>query len=217
MTWFLLLFTWFLAVISDQWQTPFCTAYSVSTCASVYWVKEDWHKIATKELFITTEWYWNRLPQLKRFNISYEYGADVDTISKKLQHWPLIMRVPSWYKIDDYTMWYWHHTCLVGETDTDWIIANSRGTWYWVYGYQRVSKSITNVLTFQDFWSWNLTAQLTWIKSPVITKKPIKWTLTPSLITLTEKKGDSLGSGQMVKSPTINKKNTRKKYLKRLD
>ena len=73
MTWFLLLFTWFLAVISDQWQTPFCTAYSVSTCASVYWVKEDWHKIATKELFITTEWYWNWLPQLKRFNISYEY------------------------------------------------------------------------------------------------------------------------------------------------
>lgn len=166
MTWLLLAFTGFLATISHQWQTPFCTAYAVATCASVYGVKEDWHKIATKELFLTTEWYWFRLPKLTRFNISYEYLSTVEEVSKKLQNWPLIVRVPSWYYIDDILLPYWHHGCLVWETPIDWIIAGSWGTWYGVQGYQKVSKSITSVLTFQDFGTWNLKAELTWIKAP---------------------------------------------------
>lgn len=171
MTWLLLVFTGFLVTLQNQWQTPFCTTYAVATCASVYGMKEDWLKIAQKELFLTTEWYGYWLPQLTRFNISYEYTSTVEEVSKKLQHWPLIMRIPSWYYIDNILLPYGHHTCVVGETKTDWIIAGTWWTWHWIQGYQKVSKEITSVLTFQDFGTGNLTAQLTWIKAPVIPKK----------------------------------------------
>ena len=176
MTWLILIFTWFLTTISDQWDKWFCTAYSVATCASVYWVKEDWLKIAQKELFLTFDWFPEWLVALKRFNISYQYTMSQSQLEEKLMSWPLLVIIPSWVKIDWIELRWYHETCLVGQTKDDLIIANSWWKKVWVEWYQRISKSDIPRLSFQDFGTWNLIARNQVVKQEVkeIKKKTIK-------------------------------------------
>lgn len=195
MTWLLLAFTWRALSISPQINNPYCVAYSVANCAGIYWIKEDPISIARNELYITFEWYGNDLVNLWRYNISLMYSSTIEDISSKLQHWPLIMRIPWWYKIDNFILPTWHHVCVVWENDDNWVVA-SWSKFHWIKWYSLVSKSITNVLQFQNFWSW---------------------TLTPSLITLTEKKEGSQEFKPVVKSATTSVKSTKKRFLKPLD
>lgn len=192
MTWLLLVRTGWLIWISNQWVLPYCHAHAVANCMQAYWETYEPNKLAESRWFNWILPQWRDVRSLKKEHPELwlweiYWYSNHLMVIELLNKWPLLI-----YR----KMSFWRHAECVAWYNWSWYI--TAGSYWERYGtkWYTIIPYNTTWLFFQTLWSK---------------------TLTPSLITLTEKKGGSLGSGQTVKSPTINKKNTRKKYLKRLD
>jgi len=196
-TW-VIIFTGRLATITNQYETPYCVAHAFATCGSFYWYDSK-PETYIKQLWLTNNWYnVDNLPQaLYKMRVSKRKRYTREKTIEQLNKWPILLNIAdkeveifSWQTIKRHlvcAMWY----------DNNYIyIANSFGTGRGYKGYGRIASWDINLVSIQTLWSK---------------------ILTPSLITLTERKENSLGSGQAVKSPTINKRNTRKRFSKPLD
>jgi hypothetical protein len=197
MTWLLLAFTGWAVAITNQYSTPYCVAHAVANCWSIYGYTWD-HNYYTNRLWISFDWYnvWWLNRDLQEMTISspgvYNWQDAIGQINK----WPAILNI-SRVKIN---IW-WdeisrHAMCAVWYDDNYIYVANSRGTGRWVQWYGMIASWDIHLVTLQTLWTQ---------------------TLTPSLITLTGKKEDLQESKPVVKSPTTNARNTRRRFLKHLD
>lgn len=197
MTWLLLAFTGWAVVITNQHQEPTCVAHAVATCGSLYGYESN-PDVYAERLWIWVKWYnvWKLPNWLPELNIGSPKVYNREDAKTLLSRWPVILNI--WSK----TVRLWlrrvtrHAVCAVWYNDNHIIIADSQGTGMWQQWYFKVK-------------SWDLqfvTLQTLWHK-----------TLTPSLITLIEKKEDLQESKPAVASRTTNARNTRRKFLKPLD
>lgn len=197
MTWLLLAFTGWAVTITNQYQEPHCVAHAVATCGSLYWYDSN-PETYVKKLWIWEWWYNVRLlpNSLYNMNLSRPRVYDREGAKKLLSKWPVVLDVNRtlvdiwWLEVTRHAM------CAVWYDDNYIYVANSRGTGRWIQWYGMIASWDIQFVTLQTLWSK---------------------TLTPSLITLTEKKEDLQESKQTVKSPTIKKRSTKKRFLTPLD
>lgn len=198
MTWFLIMFTGWAVSITNQYETPYCVAHAVANCGSLYGYKWD-ADYYTNKLGIWDGGYdvYNLPNALSNMRISKPKTYTRNNAIKEISDWPVLLNI--WSKkvhiLKNQTITR-HLVCAVWYDNNYIYIANHMGTGRWYNGYGRIASWDISFVTLQTLWSK---------------------TLTPSLITLTDKKEDSQESNPTVKSLTTKKRNTRKRFLKPLD
>ncbi len=196
MTW-IIIFTWWLVSITNQYETPYCVAHAVANCWSLYGYKWDADHYVDK-LWIWPNWYRveNLTNALYKMRISKPKTYTRDNAIKELSDWPVLLNIWEKEVHINKQLVKRHLVCAVWYDNNYIYVANSYGTGRGYNGYGRIASWDISLVTLQTLWSK---------------------TLTPSLITLTDKRGGLQESKPTAKSPTTNARNTRKRFLKPLD
>lgn len=228
MTWLLLAFTgWAISITTQSWWT--CVAHWFANVANIMGYETTADQVIQNLWVSYQTWYnvWDLPKNMTGIHVSQVKQYTKQQVIEQLSQAPLLWSV--FWTIESSTARRWSHTFAVVWWNNSWIVmANSYGTRFGLSGYDIIEWKNLNKVWFQNVWYKPLTwARLIQIERKLTRKERIAkrksitnqniWISTTNSTTSTEKKEDLQESKQVEKSPTINARNTRKRYLKPLD
>jgi hypothetical protein len=151
MTWIIILFTWRVVTITNQWLKPHCVAHAVSACAGIYKINDKPSEIVDYLNIWSGGYNINLLPKSK-YNISHTFTGTKKELQDILDTRPLLWGIPKGLISKTQGN---HYVCIVWYNKNGLYYANSYGNKRWVWWYGIISWKLANQVLVQTIGTWS--------------------------------------------------------------